>query len=79
MKNNCTILCYALGGAILGSAITLFVAPKSGKHMREMAHSKIIDQLNMIREHLKMEGCNCTEDGQCDCNLPKEGDEQMSM
>ncbi|MFI3289173.1 MAG: YtxH domain-containing protein [Rikenellaceae bacterium] len=79
MKNNCTILCSAIGGAILGSAVTLFLAPKSGKHMREMAHSKIIEQLNAIRENLKMAGCKCTEDGKCDCDMPAEGEEQMSM
>lgn len=71
MKNNCTIICTAIGGAILGSAITCFIKSKRGMEMRLQAQDAIREQLNHIHEHIK--GCKCTSEG-CDCD----GDEQKS-
>lgn len=72
MKKTLVILSSAVGGAVLGSALTMFMTPKSGPEMRNKAHSKIMEQLSSIQETIN----SCTEmisgGCKCDCNKEKE-------
>ncbi len=73
MKKTLTILGSAVGGAVIGSAVTMFICPKTGAEMRKKAHSKIMDQLSSIQETIS----KCTEmisGGACKCNENKEAE-----
>lgn len=54
MKHSSICICSMLGGAVLGSVLTLFLAPQSGAELR-----------NTLREYLEKEGekmrCHCGE------------------
>ncbi len=65
MKKTCIILGSILGGAIVGSAITMLCCPKSGAEFRRDAHKMMVDKLNKMHEHIKGIGCDC------DCNNEK--------
>ncbi len=67
MKKTVVILSSLVGGAVLGSALTMFMTPKSGADMRKRAHSKIMEQLSAIQETIEScskmigSGCSCSE------------------
>lgn len=74
MKKTCTILCTLVGGAIVGSAVTMMLTPKSGEQMRGSMHRKIHEQLKKIHDNL--ESCSCMlSGGDCDCNLGGKSDD----
>ncbi len=66
MKKTVVILSSVVGGAVLGSALTMFLAPKTGAEMRKTAHSKIMDQLTAIQE--KILSCADMMSGSCKCD-----------
>ncbi len=64
MNKSIVILGSILGGAIVGSAVTMMCCPKSGAEMRRDAHKMLSEQLNHIHEHIKK--CSCMMSGDCD-------------
>ncbi len=64
MKKACTILCSTLGGAIIGSAIAILFAPKSGEQMRKDVKGMIVDQIGRLQEQIK--SCKCMTDSKED-------------
>lgn len=66
MKKTVVILSSLVGGAVLGSALTMFMTPKSGADMRKKAHSKIMDQLSTIQEAI--DSCGKMISGGCKCD-----------
>ncbi|MFI3277675.1 MAG: hypothetical protein SNH28_02645 [Rikenellaceae bacterium] len=60
MKNSNTLLCSLIGGAILGSALTILLKSKSAASMREKVHGRILSEIEHLREHM----CRC-KDGDC--------------
>ncbi len=65
MKKTVTILGSILGGAIVGSAITMMCCPKSGDDLRRDIQKKIIDKLNHLHKHLTEGGACNIEGGEC--------------
>ncbi len=65
MKKGAIILGSIIGGAILGSALTICMKSQSGKDMRRMAHQRILEELDHLHSHIK--GCSCMTGGECDC------------
>ncbi len=76
MKDSCTVIATLVGGVILGSALTMCLAPKTSREMRQMAHGKILKYLEHIHQHL-VDG-KCMIDGSCSVEKT-EGDEQPTM
>ncbi len=62
MKKCTIILGSIIGGAILGSTITLCATSEKGRAMRHMAHEKIMAQLEYLQSQMK--GCNCSMEGE---------------
>lgn len=78
MKKTCTILCTLVGGAIVGSAVTMMLTPKSGEQMRGAMHRKIHEQLKKI--HQNLENCSCMlTGGECNCNMAETNDDAQQM
>lgn len=68
MKTTGTIIASVVGGAILGTALTCFLKSSKAAEIKSEAHKKIIHELKHLHAH--MAGmCNCTENGQCSCNM----------
>lgn len=76
MRKACMILTSVVGGAILGSAITMFMTPKSGEEMRKDAQNLFNEQLNHIHEHIKK--CKCMM-GNCESEAKTMDEEPMKM
>lgn len=74
MKKAGIILTSIVGGAVIGSTITMLMAPKSGEQMRSELQKGLAEKLDMLHEHIKK--CKCMMAG--DCDTSKEG-EKMSM
>ncbi len=68
-----------VGGAIVGSAITICMKSAKGEGMRSMAHDKIIAELKHLHAHLAGRACNCTEDGECSCSMDMGGKKEESL
>ncbi|MFR9620399.1 MAG: YtxH domain-containing protein [Rikenellaceae bacterium] len=76
MKKTLVILGSVVGGAVLGSALTMCVAPKTGADMRKAAHKKIAEQLDMIKKQI--EGCtSMMMEGACKCNTDSKSEMPM--
>ncbi|MFI3302337.1 MAG: YtxH domain-containing protein [Rikenellaceae bacterium] len=75
MKNT-GLLFSALGGAILGSAITCLIHSKKGKELRAQAHERIIKELHHLHAHLSNGMCKCSESGECSCSMDMPGENQ---
>ncbi len=63
MKKVCTILCSTIGGAILGSALTIFLTPKTGEQMRQEVQDMVIEQIQRLQNQIK--SCECMMGGEC--------------
>ncbi len=68
MKNS-GLFFSALGGAVLGSAITCLIHSKQGKKLRSQAHERIIKELHHLHAHLSNGMCKCSETGECSCSM----------
>ncbi len=64
MKKTCIILGSILGGAMVGSAVTMLCCPKSGAEFRRDAHKMMVDKFNKLQEQIKGMGCNCDCDSE---------------
>ncbi len=64
MKNTTCILSL-VGGMALGSALTIFVAHKSGHVKPGEVHRKIMEQVEELKkclaEHIESVKCNCDD------------------
>ncbi len=70
MKKS-TIICTLVGGAIVGTAVAMFIKSKRGGELRQSMHKKIHEKLQSIQENL--ESCSCMlNGGECECNKPTE-------
>lgn len=74
MKKGTIILGSIIGGAILGTAVTLCMTSKKSADMRKMMHEKLLAQLDHLHDHIK--GCSCMTGGECDCEC---GDKMDSV
>ncbi len=65
MKNSTTSILSLVGGMVLGSAITICWAHKSGHIKADAIHNKIIAQVdelkNSLMEHIASVKCNCDD------------------
>ena len=70
MKDSGLCLGALLGGIFVGCALTMLHHSKTAAEMRQGAHSKILEELAFLRQHVckcgeeesicSMEGCNNT-------------------
>lgn len=58
MKNSSFCLLSALGGAIVGAAIAMLVAPQSGKELRGKIRTAINDTASRVRADM----CHCHDE-----------------
>ncbi|MFI3303459.1 MAG: hypothetical protein SNF68_01870 [Rikenellaceae bacterium] len=68
MKKTAVILTSFIGGAAVGAATAMFLAPKTGVEMQKDAKAMIFDHIKQIQEHMKK--CSCMM-GLCDCDKEK--------
>lgn len=61
MKNTTLCIFSVLGGMVLGSAVTLALAPKSGQEMRSFVRDFLNDEIDKWRSAYKdaMPACDC--------------------
>lgn len=52
MKNTTLCLLSAIGGAVVGAAVAMLVAPQTGKDLRVKIHNAFNDTAAKIREDL---------------------------
>ncbi len=62
MKHTSFCIVSVIGGMLIGSALTLLLAPKSGEEMRG-------DIGDFIKKEIERMRCRCNEDGS-PCNCP---------
>ncbi|MFI3259255.1 MAG: YtxH domain-containing protein [Rikenellaceae bacterium] len=72
MKKTGVILTSIIGGAIVGSAVTMCLCPKSGSEFRRDAHKKIIAHIEALKA--RMQSCCCGDEDK----QGSEEDEQLS-
>lgn len=51
MKNSGFCIVSALGGALIGAALAMFLTPKSGAEMRETLRDAIDKEIDKVRCH----------------------------
>ncbi|MFI3319500.1 MAG: hypothetical protein SNH01_08240 [Rikenellaceae bacterium] len=73
MKNKGLFFGSLIGGALLGSALTILCHSKKAGAMRMRAHEKIMHELEHMRAHL----CQC-KDGSCSLEGMEGMSEEMS-
>ena len=61
MKQGTLCVLSLLGGVILGSAVALAFAPKTGKEMRGMMHDLLNDSLSKWGSSECESACGCEE------------------
>ena len=61
MKNTSIALISALGGALVGSAITLLLTPHTGEEMREKVKDFIRKEGDKLHEEIERIRCKCTD------------------
>ncbi len=63
MKNNTTCILSLMGGMALGSALTIFLAHKSGHVKSGDVHKRIVEEIDSLKEclkkHIESVKCNC--------------------
>ena len=61
MKNTTVCIFSVLGGMVLGSAVALALAPKSGQEMRGLVRDFLNEELDKWRSAYKeaMPSCDC--------------------
>lgn len=53
MKNTCICIGSMLGGIAIGTALTLFLTPKTGAEMREVVRDCFAKEAEKIRCHCR--------------------------
>lgn len=53
MKNSGICIASAIGGALLGATLAMFLTPKSGSELREALRDAIDKEVDKVRCHCK--------------------------
>lgn len=61
MKNSGICVCTFLGGALIGAAIALLTAPKSGDDTRRMIKDFVKREIDDVKRGIDNMACHCDD------------------